>query len=147
MNTKTPIDTFSFRRILARNVTLPLVVGVLTALAFVGLVVYLLSALRSVELMRFMLAWRIQTKAHGGLDAETRRKVRRRGRLEMEGLSLGVGAVLRREWQGGTVEVEIVDGGFRWNGRQFRSLSAAATAIAGTRWNGPRFFGLREQAV
>ena len=49
MNTKTPIDTFSFRRILARNVTLPLVVGVLTALAFVGLVVYLLSALRSVE--------------------------------------------------------------------------------------------------
>ena len=104
-------------------------------------------ALRSVELMRFMLAWRIQTKAHGGLDAETRRKVRRRGRLEMEGLSLGVGAVLRREWQGGTVEVEIVDGGFRWNGRQFRSLSAAATAIAGTRWNGPRFFGLREQAV
>ena len=31
MNTKTPIDTFSFRRILARNVTLPLVVGVLTA--------------------------------------------------------------------------------------------------------------------
>ena len=25
----------------------------------------------------------------------------------------------------------------------FKSLSAAATAIAGTRWNGPRFFGLR----
>ena len=49
MNTKTPIDTFSFRRILARNVTLPLVVGVLTALVFVGLIAYLLSALRSVE--------------------------------------------------------------------------------------------------
>ncbi|WP_402718314.1 response regulator [Janthinobacterium rivuli] len=49
MNTKTPIDSFSFRRILARNVTLPLVIGVITALVFVGLIAYLLSALRSVE--------------------------------------------------------------------------------------------------
>ena len=49
MNTKTPIDSFSFRRILARNVTLPLVSGVATALVFVGLIAYLLSALRSVE--------------------------------------------------------------------------------------------------
>ncbi|MFM2089373.1 MAG: hypothetical protein RLZZ237_4242, partial [Pseudomonadota bacterium] len=49
MNTKTPIDTFSFRRILARNVTLPLIVGVVTALVFVGLIAYLLSSLRSVE--------------------------------------------------------------------------------------------------
>src|SRR5450830_962548 len=49
MNTKTPIDSFSFRRILARNVTLPLLIGVATALVFVGLIAYLLSALRSVE--------------------------------------------------------------------------------------------------
>jgi len=49
MNTKTPIDSFSFRRILARNVTMPLVIGVVTALVFVGLIAYLLSALRSVE--------------------------------------------------------------------------------------------------
>ncbi|MGK5061967.1 response regulator [Janthinobacterium sp. LB3P112] len=49
MNAKTPIDSFSFRRILARNVTLPLVIGVVTALVFVGLIAYLLSALRSVE--------------------------------------------------------------------------------------------------
>ncbi|KAB8061267.1 response regulator [Janthinobacterium sp. FT14W] len=49
MNTKTPIDSFSFRRILARNVILPLVIGVVTALVFVGLIAYLLSALRSVE--------------------------------------------------------------------------------------------------
>ena len=28
----------------------------------------------------------------------------------------------------------------------FPSLSAAATAIAGSRWNGPRFFGLRDAA-
>ena len=33
--------------------------------------------------------------------------------------------------------------GFRWNDRLYPSLSAAATAIAGSRWNGPKFFGLR----
>ena len=102
-------------------------------------------ALRSVELLRLMLAWRLQAEALGGLDRETRRKLKRRGALETEGLDLGVGARLRREWQGRTVEVEVEATGFRWEGTLYPSLSAAATAIAGTRWNGPRFFGLRKR--
>ena len=53
------------------------------------------------------------------------------------------GARLRREWQGRLVEVEVEPEGFRWQDTLYPSLSAAATAIAGTRWNGPRFFGLR----
>jgi hypothetical protein len=57
---------------------------------------------------------------------------------------LGIGAKLRRNWQGQTVEMVVEEDGFRWNGRTYRSLSAAATAIAGSRWNGPRFFGLRD---
>ena len=60
--------------------------------------------------------------------------------------SLGIGATLRREWRGRTVEVVVEADGFRWEGRTYPSLSAAATAIAGTRWNGPRFFGLRQAA-
>jgi hypothetical protein len=99
--------------------------------------------LRSPELLRLMLAWRIQAALLGGLDPAVRRQLRRRGPLAAEGLDLGIGARIRRNWQGGTVEVEVVDGGFRWNGTVYRSLSAAATAIAGVRWNGPRFFGLR----
>src|SRR3546814_18764542 len=63
--------------------------------------------LRSVELLRLMLAWRIQAEAQGGLDRETRRQLQRRGPLQVEGLSLGVGAKLRREWQGRVVEVEV----------------------------------------
>jgi len=100
--------------------------------------------LRSLELLRLMLAWRLQAEAHGGLDRETRRRLKRRGAIEVEGLALGVGARLRREWQGRIVEVEVEASGFRWQGTHYPSLSAAATAIAGTRWNGPRFFGLRE---
>jgi hypothetical protein len=100
--------------------------------------------LRSVELLRLMLAWRLQADIHGGLDRETRRRLKRRGALEPEGLALGVGTRLRREWQGRMVEVTVEASGFRWQGTLYPSLSAAATAIAGTRWNGPRFFGLRE---
>ena len=44
------------------------------------------------------------------------------------------------------VEVVVEEDGFRWNDRLYPSLSAAATAIAGSRWNGPRFFGLRRPA-
>ena len=100
-------------------------------------------ALRSAELLRLMLAWRIQAQALGGLDPVMRRQLARKGRARAEGIDLGIGARIRREWQGRIVEVEVVAGGFRWNDRVFASLSAAATAIAGVRWNGPRFFGLR----
>lgn len=99
--------------------------------------------LRSVELLRLSLAWRLQAEALGGLDAETRRQLGRRGATAREGLELGIGAKLRREWRGRIVEVIVEADGFNWNDRTYPSLSAAATAIAGSRWNGPRFFGLR----
>ena len=98
---------------------------------------------RSTELLRLMLAWRIQATALGGLDPDTRRVLARKGVVEAEGRQLGVGATLRREWQGSEVVVTVIDDGFTWDGRQFRSLSAVASAIAGSKWNGPRFFGLR----
>lgn len=100
-------------------------------------------SLRSVELLRLMLAWRLQAVVIGGLDPVVRRQLKRRGKLQAEGLDLGIGARIRREWQGRTVEVEVTEAGFRCDGQVHASLSAAASAIAGTRWNGPRFFGLR----
>ncbi|MCW1400923.1 DUF2924 domain-containing protein [Novosphingobium sp. MW5] len=100
--------------------------------------------LRSVTILRLMLAWRLQADAHGGLDADTRRALAKKGRIKAEGLELGVGARLTRNWMGKTHEVIVEESGFRWEERTYRSLSAAATAIAGSRWNGPRFFGLRE---
>lgn len=99
--------------------------------------------LRSAELLRLMLAWRLQAEVQGGLCREARRQLARKGRVRSEGLELGPGSTLRREWQGKTIEVHVEADGFRWDGAHYRSLSAVATAIAGARWNGPRFFGLR----
>jgi hypothetical protein len=98
---------------------------------------------RSVELFRLMLAWRIQAEAYGGLDPAVKKALRASGPIVAEGQELGLGATLRRQWQGEEVVVKVVESGFAWNGQIFRSLSAAATAIAGSRWNGPKFFGLR----
>lgn len=94
-------------------------------------------------MLRLLLAWRIQAVALGGLDKETRAALVRTGRLVAEGQDLGIGATLHRTWNGEEQIVTVVDGGFEWQGRTFKSLSAVATTIAGTRWNGPRFFGLR----
>jgi Protein of unknown function (DUF2924) len=102
--------------------------------------------LRSVDLLRLSIAWRLQAEDLGGLDRAAKRQIARTGRLQPEGQELGLGARLRREWQGRMVEVVVTPEGFRWEDRSFPSLSAAATAIAGTRWNGPRFFGLRGDA-
>lgn len=103
--------------------------------------------LRSVELLRLMLAWRLQARAHGGLDADTRRQLARRGTVAREGRHLGLGAVLRRTWRGRVIEVVVEAGGFRFDGGLHPSLSSIAFAVTGTRWNGPRFFGLRKDAA
>jgi hypothetical protein len=53
-----------------------------------------------------------------------------------------VGTILRRSWKGQTILVEVLPKGFRYENRQYASLSNIAFEIAGTRWNGFSFFGL-----
>jgi hypothetical protein len=103
-------------------------------------------ALRSPDLLRLILAWRLQAKTHGGLDPATRRKLKRTGPVLAEGLDLGPGSKLTREWQGHRHIVIVEQQGFRWDDEMYPSLSAVALAITGTRWNGPKFFGLRGTA-
>ena len=100
--------------------------------------------LRSAPILRQLLSWRLQAQALGGLDAETRKTLSRSGPVQAEGRHLGVGARLTRIWKGREIVVVVEEQGFRLGDQLFPSLSAAATAIAGTRWNGPRFFGLRD---
>jgi hypothetical protein len=55
-------------------------------------------------------------------------------------IRLRQGAKLVREWQGETITVLVLEDGFEWQGKRWRSLSKIAREI--TRWSGPRFFGL-----
>lgn len=96
---------------------------------------------------------RIQELTHGGLSRETRRtldlladateeKTDRRP-IVFDARTPVIGTRLVREWDRIEHTVTVMRGGFDWQGRRYKSLSAVARAITGTRWNGYRFFGLR----
>jgi hypothetical protein len=101
-------------------------------------------------LLELGVAWKVQEQALGGLSATNKRQLDELARTmatksdlaKARKLTLKPGARLIREWGGETHEVAVVEDGFVWQGRTWRSLSVIARAITGTRWSGPRFFGL-----
>ena len=106
------------------------------------------------------LAYRVQELAYGGLSDVARAELRERldaeqldteaaevARMERRQRKDGmpvVGTRLIREWQARRYEVTVVQGGFEYEGRRYRSLTAVTKAVTGTHWNGPAFFGLRK---
>jgi len=64
----------------------------------------------------------------------------RGGRRQADTPVVGTGLV--RKWNGAHCEVTVTIGGFEFQGRTYRSLSAVAKAITGTHWNGRAFFEL-----
>ena len=103
-------------------------------------------ALRSEPIMRMLLAWRVQAE-----DARRARCRDPQGACPNRLSRSPRAAAWRRRSPHPQLEGPKGRGrgrgrGFRWDGELFPSLSAAATAIAGSRWNGPRFFGLRDAA-
>jgi hypothetical protein len=53
-----------------------------------------------------------------------------------------VGSVLKRSFKTTEYEVTVLDSGFEFQGKNYKSLSKIAREIAGTSWNGFGFFGL-----
>lgn len=100
---------------------------------------------RSADLLRRVLAWRIQSDVYGGFDAATRRLLGQdQGEVRVVAPA---GMRLAREWSGKRHEVVVVEGGVVYDGSTYGSLSEVARHITGKRWNGPRFFGLRQANV
>ncbi|WP_167177784.1 DUF2924 domain-containing protein [Brevundimonas terrae] len=97
--------------------------------------------LRSVRLMRHLVAWRLQTELYGDLSVVDRRHLKSTATPVIQ--ALREGSRVAREYQGIVYEVVAEARGFRYRDRTYRSLSAIAREITGVRWNGPRFFGLR----
>lgn len=58
--------------------------------------------------------------------------------------TLRLGSRLVRSWNGAAHEVTVLDRGFAYRGKQYRSLSEIAQLITGAHWSGPRFFGLKK---
>ncbi len=98
---------------------------------------------RSKDLMKRVLAWRIQADVFGGFDAATRRSLENLD--EPTRSSVASGTRLAREYAGRRHEVIVGSHECIYDGRRFGSLSEVARHITGQRWNGPRFFGLRQE--
>jgi hypothetical protein len=97
------------------------------------------------------IAYRLQEKAFGGLKPSTQRLLAEFADDRTNGSASAVtpssivrpGAVLVREWRGISHQVSVLERGFCFRGKRYRSLSEVAREITGTRWSGPLFFGLR----
>jgi hypothetical protein len=119
------------------------------------------------------IAWRLQANAEGDLSERARRRaleiandadLRVRAPKNLVGpdahkrttvMTINgardsrlpqAGTLLTREFKGNVYVVKVLDDGFEYDGRRYKSLSKIATEIAGTRWNGFTFFGLDREA-
>jgi hypothetical protein len=115
------------------------------------------------------IAWRLQARELGELseraqqraieladDAELRRRAPRRFWDRLAGKTSAeahrdtrlpkAGSRLTRLYQERTIEVEVLETGFEYNGAVYTSLSAIARQVTGTRWNGFLFFGIHKGA-
>ena len=114
-----------------------------------------------------LIAWRIQELAYGGLSERAKQRaaelavdaeVRIRPPKDFDPFPKGeqvtvavgtgdprlppVGRAIARDYKGRRLEVVVVENGFEYEGKRFKSLSAVAKAITGSHCNGFRFFGL-----
>ncbi|NTZ43991.1 DUF2924 domain-containing protein [Altererythrobacter sp. SALINAS58] len=102
----------------------------------------------AIPLLRLLVAHRLQEKREGKLPALVRRELTRLAKSgEGSGApairqKLSPGARLLREWNGQTLLVEVLETGFRFQDREWNSLSEIARHVTGTPRSGPRFFGL-----
>ena len=99
----------------------------------------------SAGLLRLALAHHLQSQVMGGVTKAMERK--------LQEIADGSGAQrvtpgtrFVREWRG---KVHVVtasdDGRYRWQDRDWNSLSEIARTITGTQWSGPAFFGTKPQ--
>jgi len=106
----------------------------------------------SSDLLRLALGYKLQEQRHGGLTRAIRSLLRDTATYAAVAKANGVatplprkltpGTRLVRDWHGVGHTVVVLDKGFEYAGKQWKSLSAIARAITGTNWNGPLFFGL-----
>lgn len=98
-----------------------------------------------------ILGYRIQEKAYGGLKESLARKLRElaedcstgRKRVVKSMLRPKIGTRFIREWNGRLHEITVLESGYEYDNRTYRSLSEIAHLITGTKWSGPVFFGCK----
>ena len=94
-------------------------------------------------LLQLALAHHLQSKVMGGVTKATERKLQEiADGTAAEQVTPGSRFV--REWRGRVHVVTVSDERrYRWENRDWNSLSEIARTITGTQWSGPAFFGTK----
>ena len=92
-------------------------------------------------LLRQAVAWHLQTQELGGLSLVEKRQIAAGSPNTTKEAS--VGSRLIRVWQNQTHQVTVLESGYLYENKTWKSLSAIARHITGTAWSGPVFFGLK----
>lgn len=105
----------------------------------------------SPDLLRLGIAYRLQEQRTGGISRSTKTMLRQivsqSGQPANAGplpRKLTIGTRLVRDWHGVGHTVTVLENGFEYDGKHWRSLTAIAKAISGSHCSGPSFFGLTE---
>jgi DUF2924 family protein len=106
------------------------------------------------DLLIRLLAYGLQEREYGSLPKAALKQLNvhkafldgdlSQGRSGDEVSQLRLGGRLVRSWNGATYEVTVLDFGFAYRGKHYRSLSEIAQLITGAHWSGPRFFGVKK---
>ena len=120
------------------------------------------------------IAWRLQANVEGGLSERARRRAAEivddsdlrtrapkgflpgqeavtvpwavdRSQPQRDWRLPAPGTLLTRRLDDRQIVVKVLEDGFEFESRKYRSLSAIAREVTGTRWNGLLFFGLAER--
>jgi len=107
------------------------------------------------------IAYRIQEIEYGGLSTESQSRIndlierydpinnklfrpdKSPGRLKSTERDPRLpipGAIIRKTYKGQVLEVKVLEKGFEYQNKTYRTLSAVANAITGIHWNGYLFF-------
>ena len=109
------------------------------------------------------LAYKLQEIEHGGLSEATQGRINeliekydpvnnqtlRPKETPHKGKKKGLsrdrrlpipGTIIKKEYKGRMLEVKVLEKGFEYEGKTYRTLSAVASALTGAHWNGYLFF-------
>ena len=112
------------------------------------------------------IAYRMQELAYGGLPEEARNKAKElakeydpinnkalrpnniidngadKCRILRDRRLPVPGTIITKDYKGTNISVKILDRGFEYNGKAYKTLTAIAKEITGSHWNGYLFFSL-----
>jgi len=108
----------------------------------------------SMHYLQKLTYYKYKEKLRGALPAATLKQLLAKRATDTESSKcrksniknpLTAGTIIKRIWNGRGYQVEVLEKGFLFHGKQYRSLTGIVKAMTGQNKSGPLFFGLKSE--